>query len=187
MQNIFILSGPSGAGEDSIINGLSLLLPLERIITSTTRLPRAGESEGHPYYFVSPETFQQNIADGALLEYAQEYNNQYYGVTKKEWERVAKSGKIGIWKIEYKGVQTAKRLFPDIIAILITAPLDVLRERIEKRDHPDQHVLEERMAYTKEWLKHQDLYDHIIENQQGKLDQAVRDTYALLQKHFPSI
>ena len=108
-----------------------------------------------------------------MIEYAKAYNGNFYGVTKEELKRITAPGKIGIWKIEYKGVMTAKRLFPNIIAILITAPLEILEERIRKRDNPTEAFLQERLAYTKEWLKHSDIYDYIVENEEGKLDEAI--------------
>lgn len=185
MKNIFIISGPSGAGEDSIINGLAKELPLERIITTTSRAMREGDSEGHPYYFISPEEFEQKIKAGHFIEYARQYNHQLYGVTREELERVAQSGKIGIWKIEWQGVITAKKLFPDIIAILISAPLEVLEARIRRRDNPDEAHLKERMEYSREWLTHTDIYDYQIENQEGKLEEAIAEAKRIIEKHLP--
>lgn len=183
MNNLFIISGPSGAGEDSIINALVSRLPIERVITTTSRPMRNGDSEGNPYYFITEAEFKKKIAAGDFIEYAQQYNDNYYGVTKEEIARVSKSGKIGIWKIEYQGVMTAKKLFPGIIAILLTAPLEVLENRIRRRDNPDEALLQERMAYTKKWLEHADIYDYKIENEEGKLDKAIEDTIAIIEKH----
>lgn len=181
---IFIISGPSGAGEDSIIDGLAKKMPIERVITTTTRAPRAGESEGNPYYFVSREAFARLIDRNALVEYAQEYNGELYGVTKEELARVGQSGKIGIWKIEYKGVMTAKKLFPEIVAILITVPsLDILEKRIRKRSGVTDAYIAERMAYTKEWLKHTHIYDAVVVNEEGKLDQAIKETMGIIEKY----
>lgn len=184
MRNVFIISGPSGAGEDSVIEALGTFLPLERVITTRSRSMRPGESQGHPYYFLSEEEFKQKVAAGDFIEYTQQYNNQWSGVTREEIERVAHSKKIGIWKIEYQGVMTAKQLFPDIIAILITAPLDILEARIRRRDNPNESVLQERMAYTKEWLKHTDIYDYQIENEEGKLNETVERVKAIIKKHL---
>ncbi len=184
MKNIFIISGPSGAGEDSIIAGLTEKLPIERVITTTTRAMRPGDATGKPYYFVTHEEFEAKKLDGAFVEYAQEYNNQWYGVTKDELERVAASGKIGIWKIEYKGVMTAKQLFPDILAILITAPLDILEVRIRRRDNPTEASVQERMEYTKQWLKHTDIYDYQVENEEGKLDEAIARVKAIIESRL---
>lgn len=182
-KNIFIISGPSGAGEDSIINGLEQFFPLERAITTTTRAMRPGESEKNPYYFISKELFQEKIAEGEFAEYAEQYNGNLYGVTKEELNRLVHSGKIGTWKIDYQGVQTAKRLFPEIIAIMISAPLHILEERIRKRDNPSETFIRERMAYSEEWLKHTDLYDYVVENEQGKLDQAIEAVKDIIVKH----
>lgn len=182
-QNLFIISGPSGAGEDSVIDGLAKLMPIERAITTVTRSPRAGESDGHPYYFVTGEQFQQKIASGEMVEYAQHYNGNFYGVTKAELERVAASGKIGIWKIDYKGVEAAKKMFPGIIAIFIIAPFEVLEERIRARGNATEDYIAERMAYTKEWLKHTNIYDYTVTNEQGKLDQTIQAALAIIKKH----
>lgn len=183
MQNVFIISGPSGAGEDSIISGLEKFLPVERIITTTTRAPRSGESQGNPYYFISREAFETGITDNRFVEYARQYNDNLYGVTKDEIERVAQSGKIGFWKIDYKGVITAKKLFPGIIAIFISAPLEILESRIRRRDNPGEDYIRERMAYTEEWLKHTDIYDHTIENEEGGLDEAIQKALAIIRTH----
>jgi guanylate kinase len=183
MKNIFIISGPSGAGEDSIINGLSELLPIERAITTTTRDMRPGESEGNPYYFLSLEAFREKIALGLFAEYAEQYNGNLYGVTKQELIRIIQSGKIGIWKIDYKGVEAAKKMFPEIIAILVSAPLEILEQRIRKRDNPSETFIRERMEYSQEWLKHTDIYDYTIENEQGKLEEAIKKTYDIVKKH----
>lgn len=183
MYNTFIISGPSGAGEDSVIEALSKSLPLERVITTRTRPMRAGESQGNPYYFITREEFEQRLTAGEFIEYAKQYNGHLSGVTKEEIERVFQCGKIGIWKIEYQGVISAKKLFPGIIAILITAPLDILEARIRRRDQPTEALLAERMQYTKEWLKHTDIYDYTVENQEGKLDETVEKVRAIIEQH----
>lgn len=183
MRNLFIISGPSGAGEDSVIEALTTLLPIERVITTRSRAMRPGESQGKPYYFISEAEFKQRIAAGDFIEYAQQYNGQWAGVTKDEIERVANSGKIGIWKIEYQGVMTAKRMFPEIIAILLTAPLDVLEARIRRRDNPDERMLQERMEYTREWLKHADIYDYQVENKEGQLEATIEQVRAIIERH----
>jgi guanylate kinase len=173
-KNIFIISGPSGAGEDSIIDGLGEILPVERVITTTTRAPRPGEHAGNPYYFLSKQDFETKVAAGEFVEYAEEYNKQLYGVTRTELARISESGKIGLWKIEYQGVMTAKKLFPGIIAILVTAPLGVMEDRIRRRGNFSEEAIAERMAYTKVWLtQHANIYDYTVENHEGKLRETI--------------
>lgn len=184
MKNVFIISGPSGVGEDSVIEGLRDHFPIERVITTRTRAMRPGESQGNPYYFISENEFKEKLAAHEFIEYAEQYNGQLSGVTKSEIDRVSHSGKVGIWKIEYKGVMTAKHLFPGIIAIMLTAPIDVLEDRIRRRDNPDEKLLAERMAYTREWLKHLDIYDYQVENKEGKLAETIEQVAHIIKQHI---
>lgn len=179
---LIIISGPSGAGEDSIIEALKEFLPIERVITTTTRDMRPSEQEGISYYFISTEEFKEGISEGKFFEYAKEYNNNYYGVTFEEIERVKNSGKIGIWKIEYKGVMLAKKLIPEITAIFVNAPLDVLESRIRRRASVSDEYVQERMEYSKEWMKHLDIYDYQIVNEEGKLDESVAKVREIIEK-----
>ena len=179
-NKLFIISGPSGAGEDSVIEGLKKFLPIERVITTTTRKKRSDVFAEDPYYFISKEEFEKGISESKFFEYAEEYNNQFYGVTKKEIERVIESGKIGIWKIEYKGVITIKKLMPEIISIFImTSSLEIMKQRLLKRRESEEFV-RQRMDYTKEWLKHKDIYDYEVVNHEGKLDETVEEVKGII-------
>ncbi len=185
-KNIFIISGPSGVGEDSVISGLKKYFDMERIITTTTRPKRAGETQSNPYYFISQKEFKKKIENGLMAEYAQEYNNNFYGVTKEELERVDKSQKLGIWKIEYKGVMTAKKKFPEIksIYLAVSSP-EILRKRILKRDpFVSEIYLKERMEYTREWMKHENIYDYKVVNEEGKLDKTIKKIADIIKSNL---
>ncbi len=183
LDNVVIISGPSGAGEDSIIEGLRKYTTVNRAVTSTTRAMRPGEVEGASYYYISKEAFEEKIANGDMIEWAKQYNGNLYGVTKAELERVNALPGIGTWKIEYQGVITAKKLFPEIRSIFIMADsLEVLAQRIRSRDGVSEEYIQERMEYTKEWLKHEDIYDYKVVNRQGKLDEAIVEIVEILKK-----
>jgi len=183
LRNIVIISGPSGAGEDSIIDGLAKHTRVNRVITTTTREKRPGESDGNPYYFISKEEFEKKVAGNEFIEWAQQYNGNLYGVTRSELERVNSLPGIGTWKIEYKGVISAKKLFPEIRAIFVMAEsLDILAERIRSRSHVTEDYIRERMDYTKEWLQHENIYDYKVINKQGHLEGAVDEVMEILKK-----
>jgi len=184
--NIFIISGPSGAGEDSVIEGLKKYLKIERVITASTRPMRAGESEDNPYRFISKKEFQEKIKRGDMAEYAQEYNGNFYGADKNELERVKNSGRIGIWKIEYKGVITAKKKYPEIKSIFIAPPsLEILEKRILQRDQDaSPEYLKERKKYTEEWLKHRDIYDYKVVNEEGELEETVKKVIEIIKSNL---
>ena len=122
------------------------------------------------------------IENNDFFEWAEEYGN-YYGVTQSEIERVKNLNKIGIWKMGYKGVRTAKKLLPNIKSILINAPLNQIENRIRTRDkNVTEQFIEDRMEYTKEWLKHISLYDYVVMNLDGRLNQAVEEVFQILKK-----
>jgi len=181
-KNLFIISGPSGVGEDSIISELSKKLNINKVITTTTRKQRLEEIGKKTYYFISKNEFKEKIKKNEFFEYAQEYNDNYYGVTNKELNRVINSNKIGIWKIEYKGVITAKKKFKKIITILISAPSEILEKRIRQRGNVSEKYIKERMLYTKKWEKYKDIYDYEVVNEEGKLNKAVNEIYNIITK-----
>ena len=75
---LIVVSGPSGAGKDTICNKL-----LERhremhlSISMTTREKRGSEKEGVDYYYVTEEVFKENIEKDNFLEYAKVYDKYY--------------------------------------------------------------------------------------------------------------
>lgn len=184
-NNIFIISGPSGSGQDSVIEGLQKILPIERVITATTRPMRPGESQKNPYYFIGKTEFKRALKENKFFEHAKEYNGHYYGVARREINRVKRSKKIGIWKMEYKGVVTAKKLMPGITAILIYAPLKILEKRIRRREkNITDAFIKERMDYTKQFLEHKNIYDYKITNKEGELNKAVNNVAKIIKKKW---
>lgn len=183
-KHIIIISGPSGSGQDTVIRLLEKFFSIERVITTTTRSMRPMERQGEPYYFTDPDSFRDRIEKGDFFEWAKQYNGQYYGVTKQEIERVATSEKLGIWKLDYQGVEHAKKLFPGIQAILLTAPLHELEARIRRRDNPTDAYVAERMAYTKESLAHAGDYDLVVDNRDGKLEETVKTISDFIESHL---
>lgn len=185
MKNVFIISGPAGSGKDSIIDGLKLRLPIERIITTTTRAMRPGEYVGNPYYFVTRDSFESSLAAGEFAEHSTNENGERYGVTKTELARISAIGRIAIWRVDWKGVNTIKKLFPEIPAIYIAAPIEVLEARLRARDTgKDGAYFQERIAYTREWLQHLDIYDYQVTNEEGHLDTAIEHVKEIIESRL---
>lgn len=184
MKNVIIISGAAGSGKDSVIDGLQSILPIERIVTSTTRPPRPFESEGNPYCFLSPEHFKQALESDEFIEYSINENGAYYGVTRAELERITNHNKIAVWRVDWKGVVNIKKLYPEIKAIYISAPIEILEARLRSRDtNKDEAYFEERMAYTREWLNHLDIYDYQVENEEGKLAETIEQVAKIIQQN----
>ncbi len=181
-NNIFIISGPSGAGKDAVIQGLKKVLPVKQLITTVTRPMRPGERQGKPYYFITKKQFEKNIKQNKFFEYDFHFNN-YYGLTHEEIEKTKKSNKIFYWQAEYKGTITAKKKMPDITTIFINSPLKILLARMRQRETKfDEKIFKQRVKDIKEWLKHLDVYDYVIKNEQGKLNKTIDKVAKIIKK-----
>src|SRR6056297_4332674 len=131
MAKLFVISGLSGAGKDSIIDGLKKSgLDYEKIVTTTTRAKRKAEVDGKDYWFVNEEKFKDMIEDNDFLEWAKVYGN-YYGNSRKDVKEALKSDKPVILRIDCQGAKTIKEAIPNAIVSFITvSDLDIIEKRL---------------------------------------------------------
>lgn len=176
---LFILSGPSGAGKGTICKQLLKETDkLELSVSMTTRAPRNGEQEGTSYYFTDKESFEKNIADGNLLEYAEVYGN-YYGTPKGPViDKLAKGIDV-ILEIDMQGALKVKENYPDGVFIFILPPsMSELRKRLTGRGTETAEAIELRLGETLKELSYIDKYDYCVVN--GVLDEAVARVKAIV-------
>ena len=163
---ILVLSGPSGAGKSTIINAAS-----EEIgeyyfsISTTTRAPREGEQHGVDYFFVSKESFEEDIKAGNFLEYAEVHGN-YYGTSLKPVRVALDEGKLVIFDIDVQGHRLVRAKMNDITSsAFITPPtLKELERRLRARCTDDERVIVQRIENAKEEILAVDEYDFTIIN-----------------------
>jgi guanylate kinase len=180
--NMFMISGPSGAGQDSVIRSLKKQLDFDKIITTTTRKMRPEDNEGISYYFISKEEFRKRIEENKFFEYVLEDNDNYYGGTYAELERIKKSQKPIIWKVDYKGVMNAKKIFPEAKSIFIYIPFDLIRKRLLARKEPE-NIIQDRLEYAEGWYKNENIFDYKVENKEGKLDETIQRVLEIIKSN----
>lgn len=100
---IVTITGPSGSGKTVLSNLLKDegLIPL---VSTTTRAPRQGETDGVDYHFVSREQFNDDLQSGKFIENV-EYNGVLYGVSVEEAQRAFSAGKPAVLVAEPHGVE----------------------------------------------------------------------------------
>jgi guanylate kinase len=171
---LFVLSAPSGTGKDTVINTLKQQgMDFYVVPSVTTRAPRADESEGNPYHFVSQETFERLVSQNELLEYANVHGN-WYGQPRKPIRDHLSAGRDVLLKIDVKGAATIRSKVPEAIFIfLIPGSLDELVQRLTDRHTETEEELQRRLADARKELAEQHWYDYLITNRQGHLQEAV--------------
>ena len=163
---ILVLSGPSGAGKSTIINAASDEIGEYYFsISTTTRAPRVGEEHGKDYFFVSKESFEEDIKVGNFLEYAEVHGN-YYGTSLKPVREALQEGKLVIFDIDVQGHRLVREKMDDITtSAFITPPtLQELETRLRARSTDDESVILKRIENAKGEIKAVGEYDFTIIN-----------------------
>jgi guanylate kinase len=163
---ILVLSGPSGAGKSTIISASSDEIGEYYFsISTTTREPRVGEQNGVDYFFVSKESFEEDIKAGHFLEYAQVHGN-YYGTSLKPVKQSLEEGKLVIFDIDVQGHRLVRAKMNDITtSIFITPPtLEGLETRLRARCTDDESVILNRIKNAKSEIQALNEYDFTIIN-----------------------
>lgn len=182
-QPLFVvLSGLSGAGKDAVLAGIRLSgLPLFISVSATTRARRAGEKDGFDYHFVSPARFQELIDTGQLLEWANVYGNRY-GIPKEPVRQALQNGKDVIVKIDVQGAATIKKILPQAVFIFMVTPyIEELEERLKQRRTETSDDLELRLKTAAAELKQLPMFDYVVVNRLGEINQAVADIIAIIK------
>ncbi|MBV9233980.1 MAG: guanylate kinase, partial [Candidatus Eremiobacteraeota bacterium] len=110
---LFVVSGPSGAGKDTLVEAVrQRRTSLRYSVSATTRPPRTDEREGEHYFFVERGEFDRLREGGRLLEW-REYNGNLYGTPRDYVERCLAQGYDVVMKPEVNGALAVKAAFPD--------------------------------------------------------------------------
>ena len=176
---IIIVSAPSGCGKSTIINALIERgdLDMRFSVSATSRPPRAGETHGVNYYFLTEEEFRRRIDADMFVEYEEVYAGRFYGTLKSEIDRITGEGHNVVLDIDVAGALNVKRLYGDRALTLFIMPPSVaeLKRRLEGRATDSPEVIAERVAKAEYEMSFAPKYDAVVEN--DDLATAIRDTH----------
>lgn len=178
--NLFIFSGPSGIGKDTVLKEvLNSSDDIKLSISSITRDMREGEVEGEKYHFISRDEFEEMINNKELLEY-NEYVGNFYGTPKAPVEKWMNDGYNVILEIDVNGAFKVKKKMPDAIMVfMLPTSIDVLRHRLEKRGTEDEATIEKRLKQAAREITFAPEYDYVFFN--DELEKAVNDFKSIIR------
>jgi guanylate kinase len=183
---LFIISGPSQVGKDSIVRTLwqDCNIKPARIVTNTTRVMRQGEKNGTTYNFISPQKFKKLIKDKELLEWAI-VRNSYFGTPKKLILTALEEGENVIIQIDVQGAMQIKKKMPETVLIFVAAEsVDEIKRRIFLSTKMTLKQKNDRWLEAQNELKVKNSYDYIIINHWGKLNEAIKDVKNIIKKEI---
>ena len=173
---LVIISAPSGAGKDTVIDRL---LQTEKVpdavvyVTATSRKPRPGEVHGQHYFFYEPEKFREEIEAGNFLEWSMVHGD-FKGVRRDALADTLQEHRVVIVKPEPQGMRKIKALLPEVLTIFIMPPsVESLRHRLLSRGTETPEQLELRLRNAEIEMAAAPEYDYVVVNEDGKIDETV--------------
>ena len=158
-----IFSAPSGAGKTTVVRHLmsNPELALGFSVSATTRAPRAGETDGHDYHFLTVEEFASRLADQAFVEHEEVYEGLSYGTLCSEVERLWAEGRTPLFDVDVVGGQTLKSVFGDsALSIFVMPPsIEALESRLRGRGTEDEASVQKRLGKAAQELEAAPAFD----------------------------
>lgn len=177
---LYIVSGPSGSGKDTILKEVFKKCPeLFFSISSISRPMRPGEVEGEKYHFISKDEFLKLIEDDMLLEH-NEFCGNFYGSPKKPVMDALESGIDAVLEVDVNGAKQVREKMPEAVSIFIMPPSYAeLRRRLSGRGTETEEVINARMSSALGEIARAEEYDYIVVN--DDLSEAVDDLITVIR------
>lgn len=162
---LFVVSGPSGVGKSTLIDALMRRVPgIAFSVSATTRAPRTGEVDGVHYHFLTPESFEAEIAADAFLEHADVYGRRYGTLVAPTQDVLARGGSL-LLDIDVQGAAQVRARMPDAVHIFLLPPdRATLEQRLRARSTDEEPVIQRRLAEMDQQLAALGDYDYLVVN-----------------------
>ena len=170
---LFVVSAPSGTGKTTVVEQLVKIVPtLEMSRSYTSRPSRSNERDGVDYNFVSRQEFEDRIARGDFLEYADVFGN-YYGTGKAETEARLASGRDLVLVIDVQGARQVRGKRHGVGVFMLPPSFQVLEHRLRNRSQDPEAAIQRRLATARSEVSAVSEYDYVVIN--DELDRCVAE------------
>ena len=178
---LFVLSGPSGVGKNTVLDELFKNFDgVSYSVSATTREERNGEVEGEDYFFISGEEFKEIEENDGFIESAV-VHGYFYGTPKKFVDQKLEAGEDIILEIDTQGAKQVREKYPEAVYVFLLPPsLEELENRLDKRGSESDKSKNIRLKNARQELKEVHNYDYEIIN--DSLADAVREIRKIILK-----
>jgi guanylate kinase len=165
MTTVFIISAPSGSGKSTLVSRLlSEVDDLTFSVSYTTRRPRGNEVDGGAYHFIGRPEFEERIARGEFLEFADVFGH-YYGTHSGALETAGQQSKDLVLDIDVQGAAQLKERVPGAVTVFVLPPSrEILEQRLRARSADTDEVMRRRLDNAVREIRNYRLYDYVLVN-----------------------
>lgn len=178
--NLFVISGPSGAGKGTLVSRVLDRVPDAWVsVSATTRPPREGEVDGTSYFFMTDDQFDDLVARGGFLEWAHVHAHKY-GTPLASVKEHIDAGDQVILEIDVQGAFQVREKLPEAHLVFIDVPSEKeLLARLRGRGTESEDVIAARMKVAQVELSQKEKYDYLVMN--DNLDRATDELVAYIE------
>lgn len=154
---IIAICGKSASGKDTLANWMIgdfkyKNIPVNKIVSYTTRPPRMNEKNGEDYYFISAKEFLNEAEKGNFLEYSR-FRGWHYGTNKK----TVLDNKINIGVFNMDGIKSLLRRKNDYKIIVIYLEESLFYRLQRSRDRENTWKIEFFRRAFVDWIDFKDI------------------------------
>lgn len=141
---LVLVVGPSGAGKDTLIGLAQAACAGDDTISFPRRVVTREASASEDNQQISPEAFRQACARGDFAMHWEAHGHGY-GLPRAI-DNDVRAGRTIVVNVSRGVVEAMRSSYADVIVVLITAPPDILAERLAARSRSSDGPLSERLG-----------------------------------------
>ena len=141
---LVLVVGPSGAGKDTLLGLAKAAIAGDRNVVFPRRVVTREASQAEDNEQLSPEAFRQAVARGEFAMHW-EAHGHHYGLSRAIEDDVCE-GRTVVVNVSRTVVDALRRAYADVVVIGVTAPPEILAERLAIRARGSDGKIEQRLG-----------------------------------------
>ena len=182
MGRLLVIDGASCSGKSTVVHQLLHTPGLDIVFAKryTTREPRPGDEAEDNYFFTDEATYRRMVEGGAFLEHKDYLFGMSYGLPRKETAELLAQHDWVLALINLGRFAEVKKHLPDAFGVLLTVPVQTVERRLRERGTSSEEQIAERLGNARRSFGYAPDYDLKVDNEDGKLDEAVAQIREIL-------